>query len=147
MGNKAIYSPIIKERVIAALKDKGKTQKEMAHALLVSPEHLSRCLAKGKIALSWLIAIAEYLDCSPDWLSHEDAPDLSSFGYNRGKAIERQDEILIDLFLLLGFSSEQYELLSSNDRANLKSSLNEIVALYIDRATLRNEQRFSNKSE
>lgn len=140
MGNKTIYSPIIKNRVIATLKEHGITQKDMANDLYISPEHLSRCLKKGQVSLSWLYAIAEYLNCSPEWLSKEDAPNLSSFGFSRGKAIDRQDEILTDLFLLLGFTSEQYEMLSPNDRESFKMELSHIIGEYIYRSKNRQEQ-------
>lgn len=71
MGTQDSFLPIIKQRVIDMLKLEGKTQKEMAAALDITPEHLSRCLKKGRISKPWLIAIANYLDVTEESLTDE----------------------------------------------------------------------------
>ncbi len=71
MGNKETFLPIIKERFKEVLKESGKTQKQLAEELDITPEHLTRCLTKGRISKTWLFAIAKYLDISEKYLTGE----------------------------------------------------------------------------
>ena len=71
LGNKETFLPIIKERFKEVLKESGKTQKQLAEELDITPEHLTRCLTKGRISKTWLFAIAKYLDISEKYLTGE----------------------------------------------------------------------------
>lgn len=71
MGNKETFLPVIKERFKEVLKESGKTQKQLAEELDITPEHLTRCLTKGRISKTWLFAIAKYLDISEKYLTGE----------------------------------------------------------------------------
>ena len=138
MGNKDTFSRIVKQRVIEALKAEGRTQKEMAADLDITPEHLSRCLTKGKISKTWLIAIADYLDCSPAWLSSEEGGfDSTFFAYQRQQIIDDQESVLTNLFHLLGYSKDQYNLLTETDRENLKTDFDLTIGYYVNKANRR----------
>lgn len=139
MPTRGNFSPIIKERVVNALYEKGKKQKDMANDLGFSPEHLSRCLSKGEISKTWLISIADYLNCSPEWLSNEDATDLSSFGYQRKETLKNEDEIMESLFLLLGWQPVDYTALPEKERKNLKTDIDLIIAAYTGRNPTMNQ--------
>lgn len=71
LGNKETFLPIIKERFKTVLKESGKTQKQLAEELDITPEHLTRCLTKGRISKTWLFAIAKYLNISEKYLTGE----------------------------------------------------------------------------
>lgn len=71
MGNKETFLPIIKERFKTVLKESGKTQKQLAAELFITPEHLTRCLSNGKISKTWLYAIAKSLNISEKYLTGE----------------------------------------------------------------------------
>lgn len=126
--------PVIKERVKDMLKAKDTTQKQMAADLDITPEQLNRCLSEGMISKLWLNAIADYLDCSPEWLSSESAPALSSFGHRRGTALTEQGDIIKAMFLLLGYSENRYDELSKADIENLKTDIDMLLAYYLQKA-------------
>jgi transcriptional regulator with XRE-family HTH domain len=71
LGNKETFLPIIKERFKSVLKESGKNQKQLAEELFITPEHLTRCLTKGRISKTWLYAIAKYLNISEKYLTGE----------------------------------------------------------------------------
>ena len=129
--------PVLKERVIELLKDAGKTQKQMAADLFISPEQLNRCLTAGMISKPWLIAIADYLNCSPDWLSSKDATPLNAFGYKRGNALANQDEILKSLFVLLGYPENRYGELTEIDIEALKTDIDMLLAYRLQKSRTR----------
>lgn len=125
MGNKGTFSPIIKERVKDALKSKGKTQKEMAADLDITPEHLTRCLTKGKISKTWLISIAQYLDVAISWLTGELDFELRYDAEQR--AMLNGDELLRSYMLWLGWSHEEQQKLTDEDLYHIKNTIKMII--------------------
>ena len=83
MGNKETFLPIIKERFKSILKESNMTQKELAEELDITPEHLTRCLTKGKISKTWLFAIAKHLNISEKYLTGESDTALFYFAEHR----------------------------------------------------------------
>lgn len=83
MGNKETFLPIIKERFKEVLKESSITQKQLAEDLDITPEHLTRCLTKGRISKTWLFAIAKYLNVSEKYLTGESDTALYYFAEHR----------------------------------------------------------------
>ena len=128
MSNKDAFVTISKQRIKELLKERGITQKKLASELDITPEHLTRCLTKGKISKTWLLAIARYLDISTSYLAGTSEIALTQSAELRGDALQRTDDILKELFLLLGFSSEQYNELNDYEIENLKSEFSLAIA-------------------
>ena len=128
MGNKENFSPIIKQRVVDLLKDEGRTQKDMATWLDITPEHLSRCLKTGRISRAVLIAIAEYLNCSPEWLSGEQEIAFTYTAFQR-KTLD-QHRVLTDLYNLLGWDETQLDALTAEEIDSMKADLNAVISYY-----------------
>lgn len=104
---------IIKERVITLLKEKNMTQKDLAEKLDISKEHLNRCLSKGIISKTWLLAICNYLDVSTDYLSGESKIALTRLAQRRSEI--DGNFILSEYAKFLGFAKEQFNRLTLND--------------------------------
>ena len=128
VSNKDAFVTISKQRIKELLKERGITQKKLASELDITPEHLTRCLTKGKISKTWLLAIARYLDISTSYLAGTSEIALTQSAELRGDALQRTDDILKELFLLLGFSSEQYNELNDYEIENLKSEFSLAIA-------------------
>ena len=125
MGNKDTFSPIIKERVKDALKSKGKTQKEMAADLDITPEHLTRCLTKGKISKTWLISIAQYLDVAISWLTG--ALDFELRFDAEQRTMLNGDELLSSYMLWLGWSHEEQQKLTDEDMSKIRFTIKAVI--------------------
>lgn len=134
MSNKDAFVTVSKQRIKELLKERGITQKELANDLDITPEHLTRCLTKGRISKTWLLAIAQYLDISSSYLAGMSEMELSRFAELRKEAIERTDDILNEVFLLLGFSSEQYKELPDYEIENLKCDFSLAIAYRLQMA-------------
>lgn len=80
----------MKERFKSVLKDANKTQKQLAEELDITPEHLTRCLTKGKISKTWLFAIAKYLDISEKYLTGESDVALLYLAEHRAEFDSRE---------------------------------------------------------
>lgn len=128
VSNKDAFVTVSKQRIKELLKERGITQKELANDLDITPEHLTRCLTKGRISKTWLLAIAQYLDVSVSYLAGMSEMELTQFAELRNEALQRTDNILNELFLLLGFSSEQYKELPDYEIENLKSDFSLAIA-------------------
>lgn len=130
--------PIIGERVKAALAEDGRTQKEMAAEIDVTQEHLNRCLRSGEISKPYLLAIAEYLDVSPEWLS-DDKTNNYRFAYRRWRALNDKHNIFKSLFTLLGYNNDQFVLFEESDIEKLMTDINGLIAFYQSKIIERNE--------
>jgi transcriptional regulator with XRE-family HTH domain len=128
LGNKT-FLPIIKERFKEILKESGKTQKQLAEELDITPEHLTRCLTKGKISKTWLFAIAKYLDISEKYLTGEidtaltylaehrkdfDSLDaikqfMISRGFHENYCDSLNDSLLMDIEYFISYICEHHE--------------------------------------
>lgn len=129
LGNKETFLPIIKERFKEILKESGKTQKQLAEELDITPEHLTRCLTKGRISKTWLFAIAKYLDISEKYLTGksdtalyylaEHRNDFDSLGAIKQFMISRgfpenycdslNDSLLMDIEYFISYICEHHE--------------------------------------
>lgn len=128
LGNKT-FLPIIKERFKEILKESGITQKQLAEELDITPEHLTRCLTKGKISKTWLFAIAKYLDISEKYLTGEidtaltylaehrkdfDSLDaikqfMISRGFPKNYCDNLNDSLLMDIEYFISYICEYHE--------------------------------------
>lgn len=70
-GSRETFVPIWKDRVKSRLKEIGKTQLEMCEELGINYQNINRRLKEGMINKVHLIAIAQFLDVMPQWLSGE----------------------------------------------------------------------------
>lgn len=125
MGNKETFLPIIKERFKKALKDAGKTQKQLSEELFISPEHLTRCLTKGKISRPWLMAIAQALNISEKFLSGETDTEFLFWADHRND--HNIEELLSNYMVSLGWSPAQQAELSSDDWEKIKLAIKMII--------------------
>lgn len=116
----------------------GKTQKEMAADLDITPEHLTRCLTKGKISKTWLISIAQYLDVDIRWLSGDSDTPLYYWAEQRTEL--NGDELLSSYMHYLGWSPEEQKLLTNEDIGKLKFAIKMIVDTTMADAKQRKEK-------
>ena len=120
------------------MKEKGINQKQLCKKLGFSEKHFSRQLNKdkgsgiGEMNRAWLVSIAQYFDCSPEWLSDINSgdEDVNQHGYNRKVAIENKNDILQNLFVLLGFSKNDYSEMTDNEINNMMNDLSSVVAYH-----------------
>lgn len=129
--NKSKSVPIISQRLKEELARNKETQKHLCEVIGYDAPYFSRCLKKGRISGDALIAIAKHLDCSPEWLSKEDAFEgESNFGYQRGKLLRNKDSVFANLFLLCGYDPNDYLSLPEFMKTGLITEIAPIVQYY-----------------
>lgn len=138
MGNKDTFSPIEKERVVSLLKGMGCTQKKMCEELDITAEHLSRCLKRGSISKTWLIAIAEFLDTTTAYLSGQDD---TQFYYWAEKRLDfNGDELLNNYIQWLGWSPNEMKALTEADYSQMRYAIKMIIDGTIAEANKRKDE-------
>lgn len=132
-------SSINKERVIAILKEKGISQRELCQRIVCDYSYFNRCLKNGMIGKGLFDLIAKELDVAPDYLSGEYAPDLDpdsdpvsaqlykdlitySNQFNRD-AIKNANSIIRQVTLLSGMDKDFFDSLSEENKLELRKRI------------------------
>ena len=119
-----------KDRVLQILKEKGKKQLDLANDIGISKDYLNKCINREKISGTLLIKASECLGVSVGFLDGsltdemietkknsleriglplEDYTYITSYSFYRSdEAQKRIKQILLDLFILCGFSENDY---------------------------------------
>ena len=124
-------TPIIKERVVEALKENGITQRFLCDHFGLSPQYFSRCLKNGWISTIWMEAIGQYLDRAPEWLSGKTdavAPG-SVFRYSLHRETNANSSPLMLYMHALGLESDHY---SQEDFCRLDNKIRTTIYEWVD---------------
>lgn len=112
----------------------------MCAELDITAEHLSRCLKRGSISKTWLIAIAEYLNTSTNYLSG--ASDVNLYEWAEKRTTLNGDELLDSYIRWLGWSPQKIEALTPDDYSQMRYAIKMIIDGTIADANKRKDKHY-----